>query len=251
MRRRPLHKLLVCAALVACSVSTAQAHHFEVGPVIIDPSKIAKDTENFLQSMTQWTTQLQAMNLNNDASFANQQLMDQQFQTMTGKFMLGTIFNNINQALPDNWQAAFNAIPQQGTGALTADAQSIYAAAQIFNRCTQSDPAQARLCEATAVHTAQTLANINVSLQNIEAEHQQIALLKCQTDLTRDAKASHDLISRMAAEQANIIVQASMLTIYKFSDQKQGDFIDELKQQQAAQSLARPEGIPSTVSTFP
>ncbi|RFB76666.1 type IV secretion system protein [Methylovirgula sp. 4M-Z18] len=242
-----MRKFVAAFALLALPISVAAQ---TVGPVVIDPTKITIHVEQFTQTLLQWTQQKQQMDLISDTNAANLQILDQQFQTMTSNFMLGSLFNNINQTLPPNWQASFNAIPQQGASALTSDAQQIYSTAMLYNRCTQSDPTLASLCQANAARTAQNLANMNEGLQNISNEDQQINLLKCQVDITRDAKSSQDIISRMQAEQANITLQDSILKMYVFSDAKQNDLVQELQQQQTAKTLDRQGGIPSTVSSF-
>ncbi len=157
------------------------------------------DSANLVQSVIQaisWIQQLQQM---------QQQITQAQSQidAITGSRNMASLFNNLALAgvVPSDVNAVYGAIRSGGINGLTTAAQIIRNNRMIYN-CEGRTGDALRICQNILNQTPQSQAYYANTFRMLEGRMNQIRALTNSIDSTADEKASLDLQSRIAGEQA-------------------------------------------------
>lgn len=159
------------------------------------------DSANLVQSVIQaisWIQQLQQM---------QQQITQAQSQidAITGSRNMASLFNNLALAgvVPSDVNAVYGAIRSGGINGLTTAAQIIRNNRMIYN-CEGKTGDALRICQNILNQNPQSQAYYANTFQMLEGRMNQIRSLTNSIDTTADEKASLDLQSRIAGEQAQV-----------------------------------------------
>ena len=159
------------------------------------------DSANLVQSVIQaisWIQQLQQM---------QQQILQAQSQidAITGSRNMASLFNNLALAgvVPSDVNAVYGAIRSGGIDGLTQAARIIRNNRMLYN-CEGRTGDALRICQNILNQTPQSQAYYANTFQMLEGRMQQIRALTNSIDSTPDEKASLDLQSRIAGEQAQV-----------------------------------------------
>ncbi|HRB17079.1 MAG TPA: type IV secretion system protein [Nitrospira sp.] len=188
-----MKRVLVTLALVAM-VFVGSVPKAEAGIPVIDAANLV---QSIMQALS-WIQQLQQM---------QQQITQAQSQidAITGSRNMASLFNNLALAgvVPSDVNAVYGAIRSGGISGLTTAAQIIRNNRMIYN-CEGKIGDALRICQNILNQNPQSQAYYANTFQMLEGRMNQIRSLTNSIDTTADEKASLDLQSRIAGEQAQV-----------------------------------------------
>jgi type IV secretion system protein VirB5 len=187
-------KRAIASVAVIVMVFVGQVPKAEAGIPVIDAANLV---QSVLQAIS-WIQQLQQM---------QQQITqaDQQINAITGSRNMASLFNSLALAgvVPSDVNVVYNAIRSGGVSGLTTAAQVIRNNRMIYN-CEGKTGDALRICQNILSQNPQSQASYANTFQMLEGRMKQINALRDSIDTTADEKASLDLQTRLAAEQAQV-----------------------------------------------
>lgn len=219
-------QLIVLAVLTSLLVSPAVAQI-----PVTDATAIERAWAGHVEQITKWADQLNAMKQQYDQ-------LQRQYDSITGSRGMGELMSNATrQFLPDDFTQSYQKLVSLGQGGASSEARQIYDAIKQMG-CTNYQDLQARRsCEAQAYAEPENAAYIGDALSFAQERAQQLQQLLSQVNVASDMKAVADLGNRIAAEQAMLQNEQTLVNLALAQRQSQLVLVAQAKAEQNRKRL--------------
>ncbi|WGK61339.1 P-type DNA transfer protein VirB5 [Halopseudomonas sp. SMJS2] len=221
-------------------------HEAQAQIPVTDGASIAQNMANQIQTIAQWTMQIEHM-LNQIEQLDNQiEQLDREYESMTGGRGLGTIMNDprYREYLPTEWQGVYDTVRNGGYAGLSGRAYEIHNENQVFDGCAHIQVnAQQLACEARAVKGAQDKAFALDAYDAARDRLTQIDQLMARINSTQDPKDIQELQGRIAAEQAMIANEQTKLQMYAMVAEAEDRLQEQREQEMVMEEAAKRGGL--------
>lgn len=219
----------ILAGVVAFAALGAVPTHAQIP--VTDAAAIAKSSAEHLAEIAKWVDQLKAM----EQQF-NQ--MKAQYDAITGSRGMGQLMNNATrQVLPQDFTQSYDKLMTMGQGGASQAARKIYDSIKKLGCDNYQDQNERLSCEAQAYAQPENAAYINDALESSQARAQQLQQLLSQVDGATDLKAATDLANRIAAEQAMLQNEQTMVRLALAQRESQAALLEQAKREEGIKAI--------------
>ncbi|NYT79073.1 type IV secretion system protein [Alcaligenaceae bacterium] len=198
---------------------------------VTDTAAITKSWEGHLAEIAKWADQLKAM----ERQYSQ---LKSQYDAITGSRGMGQLMNNATrQTLPDDFMQSYNRLMTLGRGGVSDGARGIYDVIKKLGCANYQDPDAKLSCQASAYAQPENAAYINGALGAAQARAQQLQQLLSQVDGAADMKAAADLANRIAAEQAMLQNEQTLVNLALAQRESQTALIAQAKREEGMKAI--------------
>lgn len=154
----------------------------------------------------------------------------QLFNSLNGSRGFGALLSThvTANSLPANWMSTYTAIQRSGSAGLTASAQALRSASQLYN-CTDQTGVDQQLCQRQLNKPFQDKAFGMQAYQTELQELNQIQSLMQKIDATQDPKGIAELQARIQAESTTVGNETTKLQLFRMLSEAEDKLIEEQK----------------------
>lgn len=219
----------VAAGITTIAMLAMASAHAQIP--VTDTAAITKSTTEHLAEIAKWVDQLKAMEQQFDQ-------MKAQYDAITGSRGMGQLMDNATrQVLPQDFVQSYDKLVTLGQGGVSQDARKIYDVIKKLGCTNYQDPNAKLSCQASAYAQPENAAYINGALGAAQARAQQLQQLLSQVDGAADMKAAADLANRIAAEQAMLQNEQTLVNLALAQRESQTALIAQAKREEGMKAI--------------
>lgn len=222
-------KIIPAAVLAAAVVLCTAPAHAQIP--VTDAAAISKSWEGHLAELAKWADQLRAM----EQQYAQ---LKSQYDAITGFRGMGQLMGNATrQVLPDGFTQSYDRLITMGQGGVGDGAKKIYDVIKKLDCSHYQDPNTKLSCEAQAYAQPENATYINGALDAAQERAQQLKQLIGQVDSAADMKAAADLANRIAAEQAMLQNEQTLVNLALAQRESQVALIAQARREEGKKAI--------------